>query len=144
MELEEFWTAKDGEQELWTEKNCCLSGGNSKSGITTTRCVSPQKNAIQIFFAGDSSVLHYLLLIQSSLFKCMQIKTLQVHRIFCCPYRALRLLWSRGSMLAFGTQVHGFKPGRSRRIFKGEKILNTLSFGEEVKPSVPCRTFAAC
>jgi hypothetical protein len=21
MELEEFWTSKDGEQELWTEKN---------------------------------------------------------------------------------------------------------------------------
>ena len=30
-------------------------------------------------------------------------------------------LWSRGSVLAFSTQVHGFKPGRSRRIFKGEK-----------------------
>jgi len=25
------------------------------------------------------------------------------------------------SVLAFGTQVRGFKPGRSRRIFKGEK-----------------------
>jgi len=35
-------------------------------------------------------------------------------------------------------------PGRSRRIFKGEKILSTLSFGGEVKPSVPCRRFAAC
>ena len=38
----------------------------------------------------------------------------------------------------------GFKPGRSRRIFKGEKILITPSFGGEVKPSVPCRRFAAC
>jgi hypothetical protein len=47
-------------------------------------------------------------------------------------------------VLAFGTQVRGFKPGRSRRIFKGEKILNTPSFGGEVKPSVPCRRFAAC
>jgi len=52
--------------------------------------------------------------------------------------------WSRGSVLAFGTQVRGFKPGRSRRIFKGEKILSTPSFGGEVKPSVPCRRFAAC
>jgi hypothetical protein len=26
------------------------------------------------------------------------------------------------SALAFGTQVRGFKPGRSRRIFQGEKI----------------------
>ena len=37
----------------------------------------------------------------------------------------------------------GFKPGRSRRIFKDEKILSTPSFGGEVKPSVPCRRFAA-
>jgi hypothetical protein len=42
------------------------------------------------------------------------------------------------------TQVRGFKPGRSRRIFKGEKILSTPSFGGEVKPSVPWRRFAAC
>ena len=39
-------------------------------------------------------------------------------------FRALklnkRLRWSRGSVLAFGTQVRGFKPGRSRRIFKGK------------------------
>ena len=55
-----------------------------------------------------------------------------------------RLRWSRGSVLAFGTQVRGFKPGRSRRIFKGEKILSTPCFGGEVKPPVPCRRFAAC
>jgi hypothetical protein len=55
-----------------------------------------------------------------------------------------RLRWSRGSVLAFSTQVRVFKPSRSRRIFKGEKILNTPSFGGEVKPSVPCRRFAAC
>ena len=47
-------------------------------------------------------------------------------------------------MLDFGTQVRGFKPGRSRWIFKGEKILSTRSFGGEVKPSVPCRRIAAC
>jgi hypothetical protein len=47
-------------------------------------------------------------------------------------------------VLAFGTQVRGFKPGRSRRNFKGEKILSTPSFEGEVKPSVPCRRFAAC
>ena len=57
----------------------------------------------------------------------------------------MRLRWSRGSVLAFRTQVRGFKPGRSRRIFKGrKKILSTPSFGGEVKPSVPCRRFAAC
>jgi len=39
-------------------------------------------------------------------------------------------------MLAFSTQVRGFKPGRILRIFKGEKILSTPFFGGEVKPSV--------
>ena len=48
------------------------------------------------------------------------------------------------SVLAFSTQVREFKPGRSCRIFKGEKIISTPSFGGEVKPSVPCRRFAAC
>jgi hypothetical protein len=32
-----------------------------------------------------------------------------------------RLWWSRGSVLAFGTQVRGFAPGRSRRIFRAKK-----------------------
>jgi hypothetical protein len=48
------------------------------------------------------------------------------------------------SALAFGTQVRGFKPGRSRRIFQGEKILSAPSFRREVKPWVPCRWFMAC
>jgi hypothetical protein len=43
------------------------------------------------------------------------------------------------SALAFGTQVRGFKPGRSRRIFQGQKFLSAPSFGREVKPWVPCR-----
>ena len=33
----------------------------------------------------------------------------------------LRLRWSRGSVLAFGTQVRGFKPNQNRWIFQGEK-----------------------
>ena len=32
-----------------------------------------------------------------------------------------RFRWSRGSVLAFGTQVRGFRPGRSRRIFRAKK-----------------------
>jgi hypothetical protein len=48
------------------------------------------------------------------------------------------------SMLASGTQDRGFSPGRSRRIFSGEKILSMPSFGREVKPFVPCRRFAVC
>jgi hypothetical protein len=54
-----------------------------------------------------------------------------------------RLRWSRDSVLAFGTQVHVFAPGRSRQIFRAKKILSTPSFGGEVKPSVPCRSFTA-
>jgi hypothetical protein len=48
------------------------------------------------------------------------------------------------SVLASGTQIRGFKPGRSRRIFKGGIILSTPSFGREVKPWVSCRRLAAC
>jgi hypothetical protein len=51
-----------------------------------------------------------------------------------------RLRWTRGCVLASSTQVRGFK----RRIFQGEKIPNTPSFGGEVKPAVPCRRFMAC
>jgi len=47
-------------------------------------------------------------------------------------------------ILDFGTQVRGFTPGRSRRIFRAKKILSTPSFGGEVKPSVPCRSLTAC
>jgi len=39
-------------------------------------------------------------------------------------------------MLASGTQVRGFS--------QAKKILSMPSFGGEVKPSVPCRRFAAC
>jgi len=67
-----------------------------------------------------------------------------VNNFFKHIYTLHRLRWSRGSVLAFGTQVRGFKLGRSHRIFKGKKILSTPSFGGEVKPSVPYRRFAAC
>ena len=54
-----------------------------------------------------------------------------------------RRRWSRGNVLAFVTQVRGFKPCQSRRIFQSQNILSTPSFGGEVKPSVPCRRFTA-
>ena len=47
------------------------------------------------------------------------------------------------SVLAFATQVRGFKPGRSRRIFRAKKSSARLPFGGKVKPSVPCRKFTA-
>jgi hypothetical protein len=64
---------------------------------------------------------------------------------FLCIYYKESYLWAGGfgglvaSVLASGTQVRGFKPGRSRRIFKGGKILSTPSFGREVKLWVPCK-----
>ena len=62
----------------------------------------------------------------------------------CIYLTQKRLRWSRGSVLAFGTQVRGFKSGRSRRIFQGETILTKPSFGREVKPFVLCRRFTVC
>jgi hypothetical protein len=43
-------------------------------------------------------------------------------------------------MVAFGTQVRLFEPGRSRLIFQGEKILSMPSFGKitgNFSPMVP-------
>jgi hypothetical protein len=48
------------------------------------------------------------------------------------------------SMLASGTWVCGFKPGRSRQIFSGVKILSMPSFGREVKLFAPCRRSCDC
>jgi hypothetical protein len=47
-------------------------------------------------------------------------------------------------MLTSGTQDRGFEPGRSRWIFRAKQIHSMPSFGGEVKPSAPCRRFAAC
>jgi hypothetical protein len=38
----------------------------------------------------------------------------------------------------------GSNPAEAVRIFQGEKIRSAPSFGGKVKPSVPCRRFAAC
>jgi hypothetical protein len=43
------------------------------------------------------------------------------------------------SVLVIEQKVRGFKPGRRRWIFKGDKVRSTPSFREEIKPSVPCR-----
>ena len=42
-------------------------------------------------------------------------------KMFMSDIMYKRLQWSRGSVLAFGTQVRGFKPGRNRRIFRAKK-----------------------
>jgi hypothetical protein len=43
------------------------------------------------------------------------------------------------SMLAIGPKVRGLEPVRGWGIFKGDNSPNRASFGEEVKPSDPCR-----
>jgi hypothetical protein len=58
--------------------------------------------------------------------------------MFYTKNESQRLLSSRSSAMAFGTQVRGFVPGRSLRIFRAKKILSTPSFRREVNPSVPC------
>ena len=75
-------------------------------------------------------------------------KTIVLHWPFNVVLRILKSDWAhkyiRTYSVAFSTQVCGFKPGRSRRIFRTKKVVSTPSFGGEVKPSVPCRRFAAC
>ena len=44
-------------------------------------------------------------------------------------------------ILATGSEVREFKPGRGRWIFSEGEILSMTSFGREVKPLVPCRRF---
>ena len=56
----------------------------------------------------------------------------------------MRLRWSRGSVLAFSAQYAGSNPTETVGILGRKIILSTPSFGGEVKPSVPCRRFAAC
>jgi hypothetical protein len=58
--------------------------------------------------------------------------------------RALNEQFDRAFVTYQLGQVRGFKPGRSIRMFQGETSLSTPPFGGEVKPSVPCRRFAAC
>ena len=63
--------------------------------------------------------------------------------IFVTLLHCQRLRWSRGSVLAFSTQVRGFNPAEAVGFLGRKKILSTPSFGGEVKPWVPCRRFAA-
>ena len=44
-------------------------------------------------------------------------------------------------ILASGSEVRVFDPGRGRWIFSEGKIMSMTSFGREVKPWVPCRRF---
>jgi hypothetical protein len=72
--------------------------------------------------APSNSILYYTLIFtkcSSSLIRTL-IPTFRNNRD-CFYTQHLRLRWSRGSVLAFGTQVRGFAPGRSRRIVRAKK-----------------------
>ena len=55
-----------------------------------------------------------------------------------------QLRWSRGSVLAFGTQVRGLKPDRSRWNFPRRKNPQHSFLRRESKAVCPCRRFTAC
>ena len=95
--------------------------------------VEKQKNNTSTFFL-------YLMNMEANCNKLISEYVVKNTTIYSCK----RLPWSRGGVLAFSTQVRGFKPGRSRRIFRAKKTFSTPSFGGQVKPSVQCRRFAAC
>jgi len=59
--------------------------------------------------------------VSSELWFSMSIIISSLLHIYLTIIGRERLRWSRGSVLAFSTQVRGFKPGRNRRIFKGRK-----------------------
>jgi len=68
-----------------------------------------------------TSNLDFCLTVHHQLGKVIQMNQLDATMIYLSIRSVQRPRWSRGSVLAFSTQVRGFKPGRRRRIFKGEK-----------------------
>ena len=46
-------------------------------------------------------------------------------------------------ILATGSEVRGSNPAGVDGFFQSVKILSMTSFGREVKPLVPCRSFTA-
>ena len=58
------------------------------------------------------------------IWKIMQTRCSKIFGIEFYIYTRFR--WSRGSVQAFSTQVRGFKPGRSGRIFRAKKPLARL------------------
>ena len=61
------------------------------------------------------------------------INTIKFHETMQSNEAARRLRLSRGSVLAFGTQVREFKPDRSRWSFQGEKKKSSARLPSEGK-----------
>ena len=62
-----------------------------------------------------------------------------VHLLQC---QAASVVWKQRAGLWYPSSRVRTRPKPSD--FQGEKFLSTPSFGGEVKPSVPCRSFTAC
>ena len=60
---------------------------------------------------------------------------------FCCCSWMLQILFTYA--FASGSEVRGFDPSRIDWFCQILKILSMTSFGREVKPWDPCRTFTA-
>jgi hypothetical protein len=88
------------------------------------RCVSQ----ITKYNVDTLKAKHYVLCIanygktaNNYMFRPLSLQCICVSRHQTEDTLYLRLRWSRGSLLAFGTQVRGLTPGRSRRIFRAKK-----------------------
>ena len=70
------------------------------------------------------------------------------------PYTSLHIYFPNPLSSGFGVlevacwplvpKFAGSNPDEAVRFYRAKKILSTPSFGGEVKPSVPCRSFTAC
>ena len=124
--------------------NTDLFNGFLLSAQQETSCVKCQEVPLDVFLMNGYKISLSIMTTERS-DQVLEVWSEVNSKSWIFMLYSLSVRWSRGSVLAFSTQVRGFKPGRSRRIFfKGEKILSMPSFGGEVKPSVPCRRFAAC
>jgi hypothetical protein len=68
-------------------------------------------------------------------FLCLDGNAMALHR----DVLNISVVWCKKFMV----KLHLCKPGRRRRIFRAKKSTACLSSGG-IKPSVPCRRFAAC
>jgi hypothetical protein len=55
------------------------------------------------------------------------------------PFGKTKRRWADNIVLAIGSMVSGFKPGRGDRFLRAIKIRRTPSLEEKVKPSAPTR-----
>jgi hypothetical protein len=116
---------------------CLTSQGLSKSGQLYLHAVKRRQQA-KFYTMSRNRIKHTYIhtFIYVYIYVCLYI--------YIYIYILVALGGPVVSVLATGPKVRGFKPGRGRWILRVIKIRSTPSFGDEVKPSVPCRRFTAC